>query len=165
MALAAGKWLAAAAVNLAAVAACVAVFWLILGYGLLGGELAFDVTRALGVLVLLLPLVLLAPALQLLVGLSCHSFKEAQTYLSLLLFVPMLPGFLFAFGTVRERAWMGAVPLVGQQLQLSRLLQGESVGSFALEPALLWIVTVFAALLCVALAAGVLDRERMVAGG
>ncbi len=164
--LATGKWLAAAAVNLAAVGLTVAVCWWVLRSDLLdelGVDLAFGADRSLGLAALLLPVTLLAPALQLLIGLFCRSYKEAQTYLSLLLFVPMLPGFFFAFGTVRENAWMEVVPLLGQQLLLSKVLRGESIGAAALT--VLAAATLLSAVVCLMAAGRLLDHERMVNAG
>ncbi len=164
--LAIGKWLAAAVVNLAAVALTVAVSWWVLRSDLLdelGVDLAFGGGRGWGVAALLMPVVLLAPALQLVIGLFCRSYKEAQTYLSLLLFVPMLPGFFLAFGTFGDSAWMEVVPLVGQQLLLSRLLRGELPGAGTL--ALLAAATLLAAAILVVLAGRLHDHERMVTGG
>ncbi len=165
-ALATGKWLAATVVNLAAVALTVGVSWWVLRSDLLdelGVDLAFGAGRSLGLAVLLLPVTLLAPALQLLIGLFCRSYKEAQTYLSLLLFVPMLPGFFFAFGTVRESAWMEVVPLLGQQLLLSKVLRGESIAAAALT--VLAAATLLAAVVCLVTAGRLLDHERMVNAG
>ncbi len=165
LSLAAGKWLAATAVNLVAVILTVAVSWWVLRSDLLdelGVDLAFGAGRGVAVAALLLPVVLLAPALQLVIGLFCRSYKEAQTYLSLLLFVPMLPGFFFAFGTVRESAWMETVPLLGQQLLLSRLVRGDALEAGAV--ALLAAATLLAASLGVLCAGRLLDHERMVAG-
>ncbi|HEY6515718.1 MAG TPA: ABC transporter permease [Steroidobacteraceae bacterium] len=79
-------------------------------------------------LLLMLPLVLLLTCLQTLVSAFAKSYREALTYLSLLMLVPMLPSFLLLAIPVKEQPWMYAVPLLGQQLGIMRLLRGEVPG-------------------------------------
>lgn len=83
---------------------------------------------ALSVLILMLPLTLLLAALQTIVAAFAKSFREAQTYLSILMLVPMIPSLLLALMPVRARIWMYAVPLLGQQFGIMDLVRGERVG-------------------------------------
>ena len=78
-------------------------------------------------LVVLLPLALAVPAIQMFIAMFCRSYKEGQTYLSLLLFVPMIPGFLFAFDAVASAPWMTWTPLLSQQLAVAALIKGEAI--------------------------------------
>jgi sodium transport system permease protein len=71
------------------------------------------------------PLALAVVGGQILIALFARTYKEAQTHLSLLIFVPMMPGFLFAFGTVDVSAWMRWTPIVGQHLLIGDILRGE----------------------------------------
>lgn len=130
--LAVGKWLAASTLAVVGTAAT-----LLVAQALLRSEriqaldlpLGFDRGDLLALLAVLLPLALLAPAAQMLMALFAHSFREAQTHLSLLLFAPMLPGFLFAFGALEAAEWMGAVPVLGHQLLVAAVLRGEPPGA------------------------------------
>ncbi len=81
----------------------------------------------LGLALLLLPFAALAAALQLIVALRSRSFKEAQAQLSLLLFAPMVPGFLFAFDPPARLAELSWFPLVGHQLLAGGMLEGADV--------------------------------------
>ena len=76
-------------------------------------------------LIILLPLALAVPAVQMFIAIFCRSYKEGQTYLSLLMFVPMVPGFLFAFDAVGQRSWMSWTPLLSQQLAVATLIKGD----------------------------------------
>jgi sodium transport system permease protein len=76
---------------------------------------------------LLLPATLLAGAAQLLVASGSRSFKEAQIALSMVLFVPMLPGLLLSLNPTETPEWMLAVPVVGHQLMVTDLITGEGV--------------------------------------
>jgi len=93
----------------------------------LGMDLGLGPAFALSVLVLMLPLVLLIAALQTLVAAFSKSYREAQTYLGLLMLVPVLPSVLLSVMPVRTAAWMYAVPLLGQQVGITELLIGGSV--------------------------------------
>ncbi len=75
----------------------------------------------------LVPLALCASALQVLVALRTRSYKEAQTQLSLLVFLPMVPGFLFAFSAIAQDSWLRWLPVTGHQLLLSDVLRGVLV--------------------------------------
>lgn len=163
--LAVGKWLPAAALSAAGAGLTLAVSHLVLGADRIqeiGVPIGLGAPETRGLLLLLLPLAFLAPAAQMLVAIFARSFKEAQTYLSLLLFVPMLPGFLFSFDAVGREAWMRAVPIVGQQMLMADLLRGEKApaGSALLLAAL----TLLCAAACVAASALCLRDERIVLG-
>lgn len=73
------------------------------------------------------PVAFLAAALQMMVASFARSFKEAQTYLSLTMFAPMVPGIAAVVSPGPSDAGSG-VPLLAQQLLLSDLLTGQSVG-------------------------------------
>jgi len=79
------------------------------------------------VVLLMLPLILLLAALQSLVSAFAKSYREAQTYLSILMIVPVLPSALLSVIPVRAEPWMYAVPLLGQNLGIVQLLRGDGV--------------------------------------
>jgi len=79
------------------------------------------------VLLLMLPLVLLLGALQSMVAAFAKSYREAQTYLSLLMLVPIIPSLVLAILPIKAQAWMYAVPLLGQNLGIMQLLRGDGI--------------------------------------
>jgi len=93
----------------------------------LGMDLGLGPGFTLKVLVLMLPLVLLIAALQTLVSAFSKSYREAQTYLGILMLVPVLPSVLLSLMPVKTAGWMYAVPLLGQQVGITELLVGGSV--------------------------------------
>jgi sodium transport system permease protein len=93
----------------------------------IGMELDLGVHFAAYVLLLLLPLVLLLSALQSMVAAFAKSYREAQTYLSLLMLVPIIPSAVLSFMPIKAQAWMYAVPLLGQNLGIMQLLRGDGV--------------------------------------
>ena len=77
------------------------------------------------------PLSLLAASIQFLLSTACRSVKEAQTYLSMIVFLPMGVGMFLVFFPAARRAWFSFLPLVGQQLHLQRLMDGRDVPCFS----------------------------------
>jgi len=115
-----------------------------------------------GLLALVLPLCLLAAAMQMAVATYARSFKEAQTYLQLLMMLPTLPGMVLALSPIQSQLWMYGVPVLGQQLLVSELMRGEVLGSL---PFVLGTVSsvVFTAV-CLSLITRLLSDERIVFG-
>jgi len=123
-----GKWLAVSLVSMftvvLALATSVAVMHhprvqnIDLPIGLSAADTAY-------VLMLLLPLALAASAVQLWIAFQARTYKEAQTKLSTLIFVPMIPGFLFAFGSIEPAPWMTFTPMIGQHVMLTELVRGD----------------------------------------
>jgi len=108
----------------------------------------------------ILPLPLLAASIQLLFSTVCRAVKEAQTYLSLIVFLPMGIGMFLVFFPAARRAWWDFLPLVGQQLQLELLANGNEV--YLLQPILLGLSTVILAILVLLVAANRLQRDEIV---
>jgi sodium transport system permease protein len=75
----------------------------------------------------LLPLALLAASLQLLISTVCRAVKEAQTYLSLIVFLPMSLGMFLVFFPASAREWCRVLPLAGQQVQLELAIRGAEI--------------------------------------
>ena len=96
----------------------------------LGVKARFDITAVLGMLATVVPLALFASAGQMLVSTYARSFKEAQTYIQLLLLLPMLPGMLLAVSPIQSQLWMYIVPVFGQQLLIGEVMRGQAVGPF-----------------------------------
>jgi len=93
----------------------------------LGMELDLGPHFAAYVLLLMLPVVLLLAALQSMVAAFAKSYREAQTYLSLLMLVPIIPSLVLAIMPIKAQAWMYAMPLLGQSLGIMQLLRGDGV--------------------------------------
>jgi sodium transport system permease protein len=78
-------------------------------------------------LLVMLPLVALATCLQTLIAAFAKSYREAQTYLSLLMLIPMLPSAMLAVLPLKAQTWMYSVPLLSQHLIVTRLVRAETV--------------------------------------
>jgi sodium transport system permease protein len=93
----------------------------------LGMELDLGLRFSGQVLLLMLPLIVLLASLQSMVAAFAKSYREAQTYVSLLMFVPVLPSILLSTMPIKAQEWMYAVPLLGQHLGIMQLLRGDGV--------------------------------------
>jgi sodium transport system permease protein len=107
----------------------------------------------------MLPLVVLIATLQTLAAAFAKSFREAQTYLSLLMFVPAVPTMMLSLFPVKTETWMYAVPLMGQQITITRLMRGDDVAAF--ELGICFACTALAALVVYALTVAVYRGERL----
>jgi len=110
---------------------------------------------------MILPLAYLAGIFQLFFAYRAKSFKEAQSYLSMLLTLPMLVAMAIAL-LPHKPQWLDYVPLAGQQLLMEALFKGEglSVGAFVSTA----LVTLVIAALMTILLAKSLQSEKVILG-
>ena len=111
------------------------------------------------VLLLMLPLAALFAALQTMVSAFAKSYREAQTYLSILMLIPIIPSMLLSIMPVKAAYWMYAVPLLGQQLGITAMLRGGSVTG--MQVALVMVSGFAAALVAVLVTIRVYASERL----
>lgn len=124
-----GKWLAISAAAVATVLLALATSYAVMQHPRLQQldlPIGLSVTDALWMLGGLAPLALAASAVQLLIAFQARTYKEAQAKLSMMIFLPMLPGFLFAFGSITPSPWMAFAPMIGQHMLLTDLARGEA---------------------------------------
>jgi sodium transport system permease protein len=125
----------------------------------LGMSLEIGTRFAMTTMLVMLPLVFLIATLQTLAAAFAKSFREAQTYLSLLMFVPAVPTMLLSLFPVKTEMWMYAVPLMGQQITITRLMRGDFVTPEQL--ALCFFATAVAGVLVYAVTIAVYRGERL----
>ncbi|MGH1348149.1 MAG: ABC transporter permease [Nannocystales bacterium] len=111
-----------------------------------GLNVALGPTDGLWVLALLLPLAPMAAAMQMFVASFAKSFREAQTYLSMLTMLPTLPGVFLTLEPLPPDGWASAVPVLGQQVLLLGVLRGDAIplwGALASTAVVLILTAVF----------------------
>jgi len=130
--LVAGKWMAAT---------CAAMLSVALTAGLSVAQLQFvplqdlgirfrlGPNEVLGMLAAILPLCPLTAAVQTYIGTYARSFKEAQSYMGVLISMMMLPALLSSLYPIADRVWMYPVPVIGQYLLLTAFLGGRAAGA------------------------------------
>jgi len=156
-----GKWLAVGLFSAAGLILNLAGFAMVFASG--GVHLPVSAPRLLlAVAAGILPLALLAASIQLLISTVCRAAKEAQTYLSMLVFLPMGLGLFQVFFPAAARGWFAFLPVIGQQLQLERWMKGAAV-PFG-PAAALGCLTAALAVLVLEVAANRLHRDEIVYG-
>jgi sodium transport system permease protein len=75
------------------------------------------------------PLCFFAAALQIAVAMNSKTFKEAQTTVSFLLILPLIPVFVVPMFNLGVRTWMYAVPALANQTLLLELARGQHLGA------------------------------------
>jgi sodium transport system permease protein len=158
-----GKWLAASALSvigltITLVFAHAILSWLPLeeigmSWRVTSGDLAL-------VWLASVPLSLFAAALQIAIAMNAKSFKEAQSTLSFITFVPMIPGVAVSMLELKTAMWMYVVPMLSNQTLLREIAKGEAIGS--LPFVLTFASSAIAALAAVAFAAWRMKSERYV---
>jgi sodium transport system permease protein len=132
LAIGGGKLIAVTAMALLTVALSIAVSFAVLQHPRLQDldiPIGMTAADALLMFAILAPLAFAAAAVQLYLALQAQTFKEAQTKLSMLIFLPMIPGFMFAFGSLTAAPWMTFAPMIGQHMLISDLARGDLPGA------------------------------------
>jgi sodium transport system permease protein len=119
----------------------------------------FAPSVALEVILLTLPLAPLGAALMTLVAAYTRSYREAQTYLALLLLVPTVPLAFAGLLGLRPHLRLMAVPSLSQHFLITSLLRAEALP--ASWVALSVGVTLAIAALLIAAAGGLYRREAL----
>jgi hypothetical protein len=88
--------------------------------------------------------------------------KEAQTYLSLVTFLPMGLGMFLVFFLGAAHAWWRIAPVAGQQLLLEHWMRGGEAP--VLESLILGLLTVASAVCLLLYAANRLEQDDVVYG-
>ena len=125
-----GKWLTVVTYGLLATIIAVVVTAIAFEFVSLkaaGIDPKLTVTMQISMIVLLIPNAMFAAGLQMLTSLFAKSFKEAQSYLGFLVFIPMAPVIITMIGGMKAEGWMFMVPVLGQQQILTNIMRGEAM--------------------------------------
>lgn len=165
-ALAAGKWLAGTITAMLGVLVSAALLFALFQYiplQDLGIRFHLGQREMLGTLVAVLPLCPLVVAVQMYVATFAKSFKEAQSYLSFLIMVQMVPGMMATMNpTALKASWMYYVPWVGVQNLLTDLLGNKPIGPMVIVAVA--AINIVLAVVTVRATAGLLLREKIIFG-
>ena len=162
--LATGKWLAVCALNALVVLVTLSGFYLTLRFAPLpsvGIPFLFGLAEFARFVAVLVPLILLVPAILVYFGCRGRSYKEAQSNVSLLLFAISILPVLQMFLQRKEPAWLSWVPVSSQYALLTRALRGEALP--ALDLAQSYAVPAILTLGALLLVARLLSRESVLA--
>src|SRR5207342_3967819 len=80
------------------------------------------------ILLVLMPMVLIGTTLLTLIAAGAKSVKEAQSYMSVLMLLPMIPTIILLVSPVKNQLWMFAVRFLAQNQMILKLVRSETVG-------------------------------------
>lgn len=131
--------------------------------GALGIDLTLDARTVGGILLVVGPVAVLAASLLTMLATYAKSFREAQSYMGLVIMIPMIPSILFMANPVKPETWMMGIPMFSQNLLIGEFVRGEVVPG-------LWLAmsiggTLGIGLLLAAFAATLFNRPRVVFSG
>ncbi len=126
----AGKLAATTSFALLSLALGLAAFVIAMGYlpvADMDMALSLDLRVAAWAFLLCAPAALMAAALLTILAAFARSFREAQSYIGMVMLVPMIPSFWILINPMRTETWMTLVPLLSQNVLILELVRGEPV--------------------------------------
>jgi sodium transport system permease protein len=97
---------------------------------MLGVQIGLDGRALFSIMLICLPVVFLACAIQTLIASFTKTTKEAGTYLPFVALIPSLPGMALAFLPVKADLWTMVIPTFGQQILINQFLRSEPINAF-----------------------------------
>lgn len=124
-----------------------------------GMSLELGLLKSLAIIGVAIPLLLFAAALLTVVASFAKSYKEAQTYLTMVILVPTMPLIVTQLADVESSWWLMLIPSLSQSNLISDIIAGEPIATSYVVLSVL--STAVFALLLVALAVRLYRRERI----
>jgi sodium transport system permease protein len=122
--------------------------------------LNLDYRVALLAFTLVAPVALLAAALLTILASFAKSFREAQSYMGMVILIPMIPSFWIMIDPTRTETWMTLVPLLSQNVLILELVRGEPLN--AVWFGLSFGTTTVLALILAAIAGTLYNRPKLI---
>jgi len=161
-----GKMITTMVFAMASLALTLVSFRIVLPYmpvGAFGMDLTLGLATLLKILLVIAPVAILAAALLTLLASFAKSYREAQSYMGLVILIPMIPSLIFMANPIKAEAWMMNVPLFSQNILIGEIIRDEVVK-------LSWYGMSVASTLAIGLALAVVaatlyNRPRLIFGG
>jgi sodium transport system permease protein len=161
-----GKYLAALAFTVLATTLATALFIGLLQIPAIQEFTAIRVRLTLGTVgtavLLIIPIVIMAVAVEILIASYARSVKEAQNYVQIVALFGFVPSLFLSVLPVRALAWMNFIPTVSQLFLINKVARGEALE--AVEVMVASGVTLLIGIAAVVTAIRLYNRERIVLG-
>jgi sodium transport system permease protein len=122
-----GKILAACTVGLVSILLTLVAFKLSFQFQQFGMKLDVSQWAIARILLVLLPMIIIGTCLLTFIAAGAKSVKEAQSYMSVLMLLPMLPTMILMINPVKNQLWMLTVPFLAQNQMILKLVRSESI--------------------------------------
>jgi len=161
-----GKMLTTMVFAMASLALTLVSFRIVLPYmpvGAFGMDLTLGLATLLKILLVISPVAILAAALLTLLAAFAKSYREAQSYMGLVILIPMIPSLIFMANPIKAESWMMNIPLFSQNLLIGEIIRDESValGWYGMSIA----STLVIGLILAAMAATLYNRPKLIFSG
>jgi len=158
-----GKMITTTVFAMASLALTLVSFRIILPYmpvGAFGMDLTLGLETLLKILLVISPVAILAAALLTLLASFAKSYREAQSYMGLVILIPMIPSLIFMANPIKAESWMMNIPLFSQNILIGEIIRDESV-------AISWYAMSIASTLVIGLALAIMaatlyNRPRLI---
>ncbi len=160
-----GKWLTCLLLTFAVLLAelgLLAIAFAFIPFNELGLRVDVSVLDLLGIFASLTSLAVIAVSLQQVIAIFARSFKDAQTYMGLIVFIPMLPLMYTMINPGAYEPWFAWVPVLGHQAAIKDLLLGSSLDAATFVK--FWVVAIPLSCLLLAFTANQLRKPKIVYG-
>jgi sodium transport system permease protein len=128
--------------------------------GAFGIDLSLSIMSLLKILLIIAPVAILAASLLTFLASFAKTYREAQSYMSLVVMIPLIPSIIFMANPIKPDLWMMSVPLFSQNLLIGEIIRGDGVP--ALWYALSIGSTLVIGLALAAVAANLYNRPRLI---
>jgi sodium transport system permease protein len=122
-----GKILAACTMGTLSILLTLAAFKLSFQFQSFGIKLDVSTWAIARILFVLLPMIMIGTCLLTLIAAGAKSVKEAQSYMSVLMLLPMLPTIILMVNPVKNQLWMLTVPFLAQNQMILKLVRSEAI--------------------------------------
>lgn len=128
--------------------------------GAFGIDLTITTAGLLKILLVIAPVAILAASLLTVLASFAKTYREAQSYSSLVVMIPLIPSMIFMINPVRPETWMMSIPLFSQNMLIGEIVRGESVplGWYGLS----FSSTLVIGLVLAVMAATLYNRPRLI---
>jgi sodium transport system permease protein len=95
--------------------------------GTFGIDLSITTRSMVLILLVIAPVAILAASLLTLLAAFAKSYREAQSYMGLVVIIPLIPSIIFMSNPIRPETWMMSIPLFSQNLLIGEIIRGDAV--------------------------------------
>ena len=95
--------------------------------GSFGIDLSLSVVSMAQILLIIAPVAILAASLLTLLASFAKTYREAQSYMGLVVMIPLIPSIIFMANPIKPELWMMSMPLFSQNLLIGEIIRGDSI--------------------------------------
>jgi sodium transport system permease protein len=122
-----GKILAACIVGVISMTLTLSAFKVSFMFADFGVKVDVSLLTTAGILLVLVPMIMIGTCLLTFIAAGVKSVKEAQSYMSVLMLLPLLPTMILLVNPVKNQLWMLTVPFLAQNQMILKLVRGEVI--------------------------------------